>query len=224
MNRDTPRSHVYRQPVILATQVQATVKWFDSNRGFGFVQLGDGSPDALIPGAVVGAAGHDGLPDGATVVVDIIEGRKGNQVGVLHSVDVSTASAPRQQAGRGFGERSHSERGYGDRSHGERSHGARGYGDRSYGDRSYGDRDGDRGPAPRRAAEGPTTEVEGTVKWYNTTKGYGFVAPDGGGRDVFVHARALERAGLPGLNDGQRIRMSIRQGDKGPEAVTVSES
>ena len=45
----------------------------------------------------------------------------------------------------------------------------------------------------------------GTVKWYNETKGYGFIQPDQGGKDVFVHATALERAGLRGLTEGQKV-------------------
>jgi CspA family cold shock protein len=49
----------------------------------------------------------------------------------------------------------------------------------------------------------------GTVKWYNETKGYGFIQPDNGGKDVFVHASALERAGLRGLVEGQKISYEI---------------
>ena len=59
------------------------------------------------------------------------------------------------------------------------------------------------------------------MKWFNTTKGFGFIAPDNGGQDVFVHVKAVERSGLPGLNDGQRVRITVRQGQKGPEAVSV---
>ncbi|WP_112662673.1 cold-shock protein [Microvirga flavescens] len=50
----------------------------------------------------------------------------------------------------------------------------------------------------------------GTVKWYNGTKGYGFIQPDNGGKDVFVHATALERAGLRGLREGQKISYELQ--------------
>ncbi len=49
----------------------------------------------------------------------------------------------------------------------------------------------------------------GTVKWFNSTKGYGFIAPDQGGADVFVHISAVERAGLSSLNDGQKVNYEI---------------
>jgi CspA family cold shock protein len=50
----------------------------------------------------------------------------------------------------------------------------------------------------------------GTVKWYNETKGYGFIQPDDGGKDVFVHATALERAGMRGLREGQKITYELQ--------------
>ncbi|MCU0831017.1 MAG: cold-shock protein [Rhizobiaceae bacterium] len=51
----------------------------------------------------------------------------------------------------------------------------------------------------------------GTVKWFNTTKGYGFIQPDAGGADVFVHISAVQRSGLAGLNDGQKVSYEITQ-------------
>lgn len=51
----------------------------------------------------------------------------------------------------------------------------------------------------------------GTVKWYNSQKGFGFIAPDDGGKDVFVHATALEAAGIPGLNDGQKVSYELQE-------------
>jgi CspA family cold shock protein len=58
----------------------------------------------------------------------------------------------------------------------------------------------------------------GTIKWFNTQKGYGFIQPDSGGKDVFVHISALERAGLASLNEGQKIQYEIAR-DRGKEAA-----
>ena len=55
----------------------------------------------------------------------------------------------------------------------------------------------------------------GTVKWFNTTKGYGFIAPDDGGNDVFVHISAVERSGLTGLADEQKVDYDLQEGRDG---------
>jgi CspA family cold shock protein len=62
--------------------------------------------------------------------------------------------------------------------------------------------------------------AKGTVKWFNTTKGFGFIAPEGGSRDVFVHITALERAGLRELKDGQAVTFDIEAGRDGRESAT----
>ena len=59
----------------------------------------------------------------------------------------------------------------------------------------------------------------GTVKWFNTTKGYGFIAPDGGDKDVFVHISAVERAGLKSLNDNQKVSYELEAGRDGKESA-----
>ncbi len=79
---------------------------------------------------------------------------------------------------------------------------------------------------PRRPPSGdrrgpPPEEIEGTVKFFNPEKGFGFVVPDNGGQDVFVSARTLERAGINHLDPDQRVRVSVRMGDKGPLATRV---
>ncbi len=62
--------------------------------------------------------------------------------------------------------------------------------------------------------------ANGTVKWFNETKGYGFIAPEGGKKDVFVHITALERAGLRGLKDGQPVTFDIEESRDGRESAT----
>lgn len=59
----------------------------------------------------------------------------------------------------------------------------------------------------------------GTVKFYNSTKGFGFITPDQGGRDTFVHVTALERAGISGLGDGQKVNYDLENGRDGRESA-----
>src|SRR6201994_3614388 len=172
----------------------ATVKWFNPEKGFGFVALSDGSGDAFLHANTLNQSGHNAVSPGATLRVRIGQGQKGRQVSEVLSVDESTATptasrgAPRAPGG--------------------------GYGDRSSG--------GGLGGRPVRGAPtGPSVEMQGTVKWYNATKGFGFVAPAEGGKDVFVHASALQRAGVMQLAEGQTIWMDVVQGAKGPEAASI---
>jgi CspA family cold shock protein len=59
----------------------------------------------------------------------------------------------------------------------------------------------------------------GTVKWFNSAKGYGFIQPDNGGADAFVHISAVEKAGLDGLNEGQRVQFDIVRGQNGKSSA-----
>ena len=61
----------------------------------------------------------------------------------------------------------------------------------------------------------------GQVKFFNTTKGFGFIAPEGGGKDVFVHMTAVQAAGLRGLNEGQRVSFEVEADKSGPKAVNL---
>ncbi|MCK5564119.1 MAG: cold-shock protein [Planctomycetes bacterium] len=62
----------------------------------------------------------------------------------------------------------------------------------------------------------------GTVKWFNGTKGFGFIVPDGGGDDLFVHFSAIVAEGYKTLDEGQKVEFEAAQGQKGPEATNVS--
>jgi cold shock protein len=170
----------------------ATVKWFNPEKGFGFVALSDGSGDAFLHANTLNQSGHNAVNPGATLRVRIGQGQKGRQVSEVLLVDESTATSV---AGRGIGAGS-------------------GGGSGARGSISAG--------APRRnAPSGPSVEMLGTVKWYNATKGFGFVAPSEGGKDVFVHASALQRAGIMQLAEGQTIWMDVVHGAKGPEATSI---
>lgn len=191
---DRPQRGGHRAPEITHRNVRATVKWFNPTKGFGFVTPEDGSPDAFLHATVVQFSGHDALADGTTIVCDLSRGPKGPQVANIHSVDTSTASASPRSSGGGGG------MGRGPGGGG----GGGGY-------RDYGDRGG----------AGDSEVVDGTVKWFNVTKGFGFIAPSDGGKDIFVHKSALDRSGLDGVADGEQVRVTVRQGAKGPEAVRV---
>lgn len=60
----------------------------------------------------------------------------------------------------------------------------------------------------------------GTVKWFNTTKGYGFIEPDDGGKDVFVHISAVQRSGLEGLNENQKVSFEMQESRDGRMAAS----
>ena len=158
--------------------VQAVVKWYNPDKGFGFVQLADGSGDAFLHVSVLERSGHGSVPPGATLEVRAGPGPKALQVTEILSMDASTASQEQPRRAR-----------------------------------------------PERPAyppvDRPTVEELGTVKWYNATKGFGFIGPDQGGKDIFVHASALDRSGIMGLAEGQRVAVDVADGQKGPEAVSL---
>ena len=204
---------------ISQASVKGTVKWFNATKGYGFITLESGG-DAFCHASALQAAGHSDLPQGATIVCDLQDSPRGLQVVAVHSVDTSTADpnatrGPRRDFGDG-GRRGGGRYGGGDRFGGG--------GDRFGGDRFGGDRfeSGDRFGSDRFSSShesGPM--VEGKVKFFNDQKGFGFVMPDSGTGDVYIHASALRRSGLQGLEPEQRIRYSTRQGQKGVEVDRV---
>lgn len=202
--------------------VNATVKWFNAEKGYGFAEIQDGSGDAFLHIAALQAVGLSSVQPGTTLSVQVGQGQKGRQITNVLSVDESTATAepPRRPFGGGGGDRFGGGGGYGgDR--GDRYGGGGGYG--GGGDRYGGGGGGFGGGAPRRGPPDLSNAVEmsGTVKWFSTDKGMGFVETGDGGRDVFVHISAVQRAQLAGLNEGQRVSMQVVETPKGRQAVTI---
>ncbi|KFC63707.1 Cold-shock DNA-binding protein family protein [Bosea sp. LC85] len=202
-------------PFVTHENIEAKIKWFDPEKGFGFASPADGSGDVFVHVSSIGPLDPQDLQPGATIVADLGEGRRGLQVVAVHEIDASTATpaAPRgERAPRPFSPRPPRDDfgggGYG-------GGGGGGYGGGGY---DRGDRGGygDRNSAPM---EGP---YDGAVKFFNSDRGFGFIAPDNGGPDVFLHVSSLSRSGLQPPMDGQRVRFSIRAGKKGPEAANVS--
>jgi cold shock protein len=203
-----------QSPQVTRRSVNATVKWYNATKGFGFVTLSDGSPDAFLHASVVQSFGYDTLADGTSIVCDLSQGQKGPQVAAIHSVDASTAeSSPPPRRDRP------ASGGYGDGPRG----GGYGGGGGGYGGGGGGYGDSPRGgAAPRRSMDtGPSETIDGTVKFFSPDKGFGFVTPDGGGKDVFVHVTALERSGVRTLAPEQRVRLFTTMGQKGPQANKV---
>ncbi|WP_342587023.1 cold-shock protein [Mongoliimonas terrestris] len=203
--------------------VDATVSWFNPEKGFGFTSLSDGSGDAFLHIGQLQAIGRDSVPPGATLKVQVAQGAKGKQVVKVVEVDETTAQPqqfrPRPAAPRagGFGG---DRGGYGDRAGG----GGGGYGDRGGFGGGGGGGGGFGAPRPpRRTVDmSSAVDLDGVVKWFNPDKGFGFVAGEDGGKDVFVHISVLQAAGMGPLADGQRVAMKIVETPKGREAVQIS--
>ncbi|MDB5360605.1 MAG: cspA [Rhodospirillales bacterium] len=81
---------------------------------------------------------------------------------------------------------------------------------------------GPRGGYDRDTPQTPSGSLDGAVKWFEPGKGYGFISPDGGGKDVFIHITALRRSGLQGLDPGVRVRVEVIDGKKGLEAFGIT--
>ena len=155
--------------------VRGLVKWFNPEKGFGFVELSDGSGDAFLHGSVLAQSGINAVQPGDTVEVRVGPGHKGPHVTGVLSVDSSTTVPMASR----------------------------------------------RSNAQATTSNGPSVEETGTVKWFNPEKGYGFIAPNGGGKDVFVHISALDRSGIAALGEGQTVVVDVIEGRKGPEAARV---
>ena len=175
--------------------VEATVKWFNPEKGFGFAELADGSGDAFLHIGALQAAGHEAVAPASKLKVQVGQGAKGMQITRVIEVDESTAQAqpPRAPRPGGFG--------------GAPAGGGMGGG----------------GRPPRFTPDASSAvSIEGSVKWFNPEKGFGFVATQDGGKDVFVHISILSQAGISHLVEGQTVSMKVVDTPKGREALSIS--
>jgi CspA family cold shock protein len=148
-----------------------TVKWFNTAKGFGFIQPDDGGSDVFVHISAVEQAGLRGLNEGDLVNFELEQDRRSGKLSAGQLVVTGQGAAPPRSGGGGFG--------------------------------------GGGGGGGGRPAGDPAGTGAGTVKWFNPTKGFGFIQPDDGGQDVFVHISAVEQAGLRGLNEGQQVAYDL---------------
>ncbi|WP_373087213.1 cold-shock protein [Sneathiella sp.] len=158
------RNNAAALPTGMRESVKCKVKWFNTMKGFGFVEPLDGSDDGFVHISVLQSINLQGLPEGALITCDLYTGERGMQVSRIL----------------------------------------------------------DLGPAPVLQRMNDDGElVAGTVKFFNPQKGFGFVTPDDGGDDIFVHMKILEKSGLANLVMAQRVRLNVSNGEKGPTADGV---
>lgn len=160
---------------------RGTVKFFNAAKGFGFITPDDGAADVFVHVSAVERSGLSELNDGDQVAFELEQDRRSRKFTAVDLEVVGRAPPVPRRSRAQF----------------------------------------DRSPADRRESGFPSRDAvsrassagsgRGVVKWFNSTKGFGFIQPDDGGADVFVHISAVERAGLSALADGQSVAYELQQ-------------
>jgi CspA family cold shock protein len=184
-----------------------TVKWFNTAKGFGFIQPDDGGSDVFVHISAVEQAGLRGLNEGDLVNFELEQDRRSGKLSAGQLVVTGQGAAPARSGGGGGGGFDRPRGGGGFGGGGGGFGGGGGGFDRPRGGGGFGGGGG--GGGGGRPSGDPAGAGAGTVKWFNPTKGFGFIQPEDGGQDVFVHISAVEQAGLRGLNEGQHVAYDL---------------
>lgn len=158
-------------------RIEASVKWYNPHKGYGFLTRGDGSADIMIHFSTLGVVGCAYLKEGDRVICDIGPGKRGLQV--IRVIEVKFASPnPRALS--------------------------------------------DLLTSPFPASDlAELEEIEGVIKWYNPNKMYGFIRPNDGTTEIFLHYSVLYRVGYKAIEPGVRVLAKVAPSERGPEARQI---
>jgi CspA family cold shock protein len=163
------------------------VKFFNSSKGFGFIAPDDGGADVFVHVSALERSGLGALNEGDEVSFEVEQDRRSGKSAAVDLTLLGSAPAGARP------------------SRSDRPMGRGGPPPRDYGGGGGGGGSRGGGGAPQLGAG------SGVVKWFNATKGFGFIEPNGGGGDIFVHISAVERAGLRSLAEGQAVSYEVEQ-------------